>query len=295
METILFILSFIVIICFSIVYIRLFYITYKSRGTCLKRGYYDDEIKKDIKNDEDSYLKKHKNNNKTYATYYNEKYNKKKKKNKIISGIVDGFEILIILSCLTLFIYLSFNSGVNFVNGSGLLLIETGSMSEVNDYNSYLKDEKNGSYKYIDTRIGQYDLIGVNKFDESEDLTLYDIVAFKMDDEIIVHRLIDINEVDGEKKYTFRGDANNSSLADEINVSEDKIIGIYNGFKSTFLGYFTVFIKSGVGTVSIFATFLCIMVYMYFYDKNMKVYNEKYLTFLNEMDDSRTQENEEVL
>ena len=74
-----------------------------------------------------------------------------------------------------------------------------------------------------------------------------------MDDKIIVHRVYSIGEKDGHKLFTFRGDANPASMSGEINVTSDRIVGVFDGYQNQVLGSIVIYIQSGTGLISVFA------------------------------------------
>lgn len=80
-----------------------------------------------------------------------------------------------------------------------------------------------------------------------------DIITFRQPDSnaIITHRIIEIEEIDGELYFTTQGDNNYTSLDWEIGFGSEQIIGKYVG-KSGFIGsvYNTLF-SNGVNIIFI--------------------------------------------
>lgn len=66
------------------------------------------------------------------------------------------------------------------------------------------------------------DVIVVKETDET-DIEVGDIISFKQEEEVITHRIVDILEENGIKKYTTKGDNNN--LADKEKITYDDIEG----------------------------------------------------------------------
>ena len=134
-----------------------------------------------------------------------------------------------------------------FLGNTTYLTIKTGSMSEVYDGNEYIKENN------LTNQIEQYALIGINKINSEEDIKLYDVMAFYIDDDIYVHRVIDITcDDNGDTYYCFRGDANNASFKEECYVSFNRIIGKYNGTQSIFLGASITYLQSNIGIIAMF-------------------------------------------
>lgn len=96
------------------------------------------------------------------------------------------------------------------------------------------------------------DLIFIHTSFNESDLLEGDIVTFEMEvtvngnTGIIIntHRIIEIDEIDGVKYFTTKGDNNSSSDPNEIDFLGGKIIGVYHS-KSGFLGSIYHFIFSG--------------------------------------------------
>lgn len=73
----------------------------------------------------------------------------------------------------------------------------------------------------METEIYPYDLVLVK---DTDDIENGDIVAYREDDAVIVHRVIGSQkDSNGEECYETKGDNNNAS--DEFLISRDRIIG----------------------------------------------------------------------
>ena len=86
------------------------------------------------------------------------------------------------------------------------------------------------------------DIIFVKK---TNDIKEGDIVAFRFEDAIITHRVVEIVSEDGNKMYQTKGDANNDR--DPELIEEDKIEGEYQ-FKIPKMGNVILFLRSPFGT-----------------------------------------------
>ncbi len=127
-------------------------------------------------------------------------------------------------------------------------VVNTGSMSKKNPDNSYLFDNK------INEQIQMFDLIRTEKLPKEEDLKLYDIVVYEMDDILVVHRIVGIEEPDashpGERYFLLQGDAVDSP--DRFPVRYEQMKAIYKGERIAFIGSFILFMQSPAG-------YLCIL------------------------------------
>ncbi len=97
----------------------------------------------------------------------------------------------------------------------------------------------------METEIFPGDLVIVKEVD-ADTLKKDDIVAFQEDNIVITHRIVDIVEVNGEKRYITKGDNNNTK--DNGFVVEKQIEGLYQ-FKISGLGNLAVFIQTPIGMV----------------------------------------------
>lgn len=107
--------------------------------------------------------------------------------------------------------------------------------------------------------LNEGDMIFVDT--EPDILTVGDIITFRKPDEpnmIITHRIVEINDVDGVRLYTTKGDANDISGDWETNFQEDYIIGKYLS-KSAIIGNIYSFVFAG-GISVIFIAIIIIFV-----------------------------------
>lgn len=86
------------------------------------------------------------------------------------------------------------------------------------------------------------DVVALRKADEKtlKNMKKYTIIVYRIGNQHIVHRVIDIKEVNGEIFYQTKGDANNTPDADL--VSTDQVIGIYQ-FSIKYIGYPSVWLS----------------------------------------------------
>ena len=122
----------------------------------------------------------------------------------------------------------------------------------------------------MEAEICTGDLVIVKEVDPSI-LKKQDIIAFKEDEIVITHRIVDIIEENGIKKYITKGDNNNTQ--DKGYVVDEQVEGLYQ-FKITGLGNLAVFIQTPIGMVVSLSipVLLLILVQM---SENKKMQNEK--------------------
>lgn len=182
------------------------------------------------------------------------KLNKKKKSTKIISLVFSIIFTTLLVFALAFSLVLKAQENA-VVDGPTLKVVYSESMATKNEKNRYLFTNN------LNNQFNKFDLITIDKLPAEEDLKLYDIVVYKVEDSLVVHRIIAINtrDVDGETKttYTLRGDANEKS--DSKAITYDEMVGIYTGKRIAFVGSIIVFMQSPAGWI-VFAVIVMYMV-----------------------------------
>lgn len=267
LSTLVLIVSAISLVCFAIVYICIFSFYYFNRKKCIENKLEDNEVIKILDKDVEKYDKKKNKKLSFIDTYYKRK--KRKKVGNIISNSIVGVFLVALIGFFVWATVMKSNDQITYFGDKTYLVVQTSSMASINDNNKYLKDGSIDSKDKMNTRISQYAFIGIDKFKSEDQIKVYDIVAFRMDDKIIVHRVysISIGEKDGHKLFTFRGDANPASMSGEINVTSDRIVGVFDGYQNQVLGSIVIYIQSGTGLISVFAIAIVLMVYIFYYDR----------------------------
>lgn len=267
LSTLVLIVSAISLVCFAIVYICIFSFYYFNRKKCIENRLEDNEVIKILDKDVEKYDKKKNKKLSFIETYYKRK--KRKKVGNIISNSIVGIFLVALIGFFVWATVMKSNDQITYFGDKTYLVVQTSSMASINDNNKYLKDGSIDSKDKMNTRISQYAFIGIDKFKSEDQIKVYDIVAFRMDDKIIVHRVysISIEEKDGHKLFTFRGDANPASMSGEINVTSDRIVGVFDGYQNQVLGSIVIYIQSGTGLISVFAIAIVLMVYIFYYDR----------------------------
>lgn len=275
------VISIAVIVCFAFVYGIMFSLYYFSRKKAIEHKLEDDIISKQLDKDIAKFETKKISKTCLYPKYYYKKKKSRSNWNILGNSILAVIFVIMVVGFIFAMIIKGSNQAIS-IKGVTYYVIETGSMEEVNQNNDYLINPTSDN-EYINTRINQYSLVGIEDYTDVSQLEVYDIVAFEMDGKVVVHRLLAINhQEDGSYTFTFRGDANRYSLSGEIGVSEDRIIGVYNGYQSFVLGSLIVYLQSGIGLITIFAIIIVMSMYSYYYDKLEAGSKKRYEVLMNE-------------
>jgi signal peptidase I len=197
------------------------------------------------------------------------KKSRTKKGFKIFGKVLTSVVSVAILVFFVASIYSKISSNILSFGDTSVLVIVTGSMSEKNSANSYLAQNS------LNNQFSAGDIILIHKA-EQEELSVYDVVAYKNDDtgKIIVHRIRLIKSVDGITRYVTRGDANNVDDSSTGIVFED-VIGVYKDEKAAYIGSFVLFLQSNIGIITILSITYCLFMYD-FYDRKYDIkYNDR--------------------
>lgn len=254
------VISILVILGLVIVFCFLFFLYSFYKKKQIKYGFEDKELNDEITSTLYKTNKKNLSRNENLITYKDVIAREKSITSKlhivmdVVSGVIIAFLLAIFITGLTYRI----NNDNLFIGNTTYMTILTSSMEEKNEDNDYLL-----TYDLND-QITQYSLIGIDKINSEHDIELYDILAYKHDDIVIVHRVVEIKENDkGETIYRLQGDSNPSSLNYEKELMFDDFIGKYNGYQNYGLGVTLTYIKSNIGIIAILgaAIFLFLATY----------------------------------
>ena len=178
-----------------------------------------------------------------------ENQQKVKTRRKVIRIFKNVIFCLLLVIIVPLFVFSlinRFSSNVTMIGNKTIMVVASGSMSKQNEENTYL-------FTYnLNNQFQKYDVIILEKVNDSNELSLYDVVAYRNDEEInVIHRIIKINSLN----YETRGDANNSS--DKYKPEFKDIIGKYSGKKLEGIGMFIMFLQSYAGIITILSLIYC--------------------------------------
>ena len=140
-------------------------------------------------------------------------------------------------------IFISCTQNVTFDNAPTYRVVLTSSMEKKHKDNEYLFENN------LNNQISAFDLILTYKIPKEEDLKLYDIVVYEVDEILVVHRIVGIEEPNqyhpNERYFQLQGDAVGSP--DRFPVRYEQMRAIYRNEKIPFVGSFVMFMQSPAG------------------------------------------------
>lgn len=173
------------------------------------------------------------------------------KDNKIIKILENALTLIVCMVLIAAFVIslaVSFSKDAPADNIPTYRVVNTGSMAKKHEGNRYLFDNN------INDHIQTFDLIRTEKLPAEKDLKLYDTVVYEMDDVLVVHRIVEIEEPNdihpNERHFRLQGDAVESP--DRFPVRYGQMRAIYRGERIPFVGSFILFMQSPAG-------YLCIL------------------------------------
>ena len=179
-----------------------------------------------------------------------EEYIHDKNDNHILSGLFQKV-LLVITAIAILFFAASLALKLIEPKVEGKLAIPrvvlSDSMSYARESNTYLKT--NG----LEDQFQTFDLIFMKELPGEFELELYDVVVYQYRDELIIHRIVGIEEPNEKhpdhRLFELRGDAMKYSDVDKVEYSQMK--SIYEGDRVRFVGSFIAFMQSPAGYMCI--------------------------------------------
>ena len=123
----------------------------------------------------------------------------------------------------------------------------------------------------MEDTINKNDIIVVKKVDKDE-IKENDIISFDNGNEIITHRIVEIENINGETLYTTKGD--NNRFEDDEKISFEQIEGKYV-FKLSKLGYLMNFLKNRYFLTVLFIILIFCFIHIINVKKRIKNREEK--------------------
>lgn len=176
---------------------------------------------------------------------------REKRGGKDASGLLD--KIVSSVFCAIFILFFIFSTAVNITSQKMvgdipvLRVVQSASMSKKYEKNDWLfKNNLNDQFQ-------TFDLILTEKLPDEMDLKLYDIVVYEVDDTLIVHRIIKIEEANSKhpdcRWFTLQGD--NVQYPDKTPVLYSQMRAIYRGTRIPYIGSFVSFMQSPAGALCI--------------------------------------------
>ena len=123
----------------------------------------------------------------------------------------------------------------------------------------------------MENTINKNDVIVVKDVPKTE-IKLDDIIAFNNGEEVITHRVIDIENIDGKTLYTTKGD--NNRYPDKNKITYERIEGKYI-FKINKFGYFLNILKNRYLLSILFVILVLCLVHIVMVKRRKKKREEK--------------------
>ncbi len=169
-------------------------------------------------------------------------------------------------------------------------VVNSDSMSKKHEKNDYLIENN------LNDQFGTFDLIITYGVPEEKDLKLYDIVVYRYEDMLVVHRIVQIvHTKQNGTYYMLQGD--NEPRVDVMPVYYDQMVAIYRGDRIPFIGSFIKFMQSPAGWICIFLVIVAMIAGPYL-DKKLEKERAKRLAIIqgignNVEDDEFSKENKD--
>ncbi len=225
-----------------------------------------------------------------------EQHKKQKLKKETKFGKVCDYALTIILVAIfaVVFsgsIYINCTQEVYFDSVPTYRVVQTGSMAKKHSKNTYLTENQ------LNDQIQTFDLILTYKLPKEEDLELYDIVVYEVDEMLIVHRIVGIEEPNerhpNERWFLLQGDA--VEAADRFPVKYEQMKGIYRGEKVPFIGSFVLFMQSPAGWLCMLLVVGAIIITPIIENKLIKVINDRIAIILPKLENQVAKTEDQLL
>ena len=174
---------------------------------------------------------------------------------KLLKGRLRKLLLIFIILALAVFawtFYVRFSSPMAVGDVPTPRVVLSDSMSYKNKSNEYLT--RNG----LDDQFDTFDIIMTYELPDEFELEMYDVVVYEINHELIVHRIVGIEEPNEKhpdhRLFRFQGDA--LKYSDQQAVEYSQMRAIYRGDKIQYVGSFVLFMQSPAG-------YICIMLILF--------------------------------
>ncbi len=163
------------------------------------------------------------------------------------SYVINVFLSLVFVAVFAVAMVMNFSTVSHSNTFPTLRVVQSGSMAEKYSGNRYLVEND------LNDQFDTYDIVLTYKMPDEFDLELYDIVVYEVEETLVIHRIIAIEEPNEKhpdcRYFTLKGDA--SEYRDRFPVLYSQMRGIYRGEKVRYLGSFITFLQSFAGWICI--------------------------------------------
>ncbi len=159
------------------------------------------------------------------------------------------FKAIAVLFVCALFIVFGFTAYMQIMaekptlDKPTLRVVYSDSMSKKYEKNEYLFEND------LNDQFSRFDLVVTYQLPKESDLQLYDIVVYEVDDVLLIHRIIEIEEPNdkhpNERYFRLQGDL--VEYPDKFPVRYSQMKAIYRGERVPFAGSFVMFLQSPAG------------------------------------------------
>jgi len=162
---------------------------------------------------------------------------------KVVENIASCLVLVVVLGAFLLSLCVQFSGGAVCGGMPSTKIVLSDSMSFKHDANTYLSE--NG----LNDQFNTFDLVFLEALPQEDDLELYDVVVYEYHDELIIHRIVGIEEPNDKhpdcRHFLLRGDA--VRYSDEFPVLYSQMKAIYRGDRIPYVGSFFAFMQSPAG------------------------------------------------
>lgn len=160
-------------------------------------------------------------------------------------------------------------------------VVQTGSMEKKHAKNKYLVEND------LNDQIQTFDVIRTEKLPDEMELELYDIVVYEINDILVVHRIVGIEEPNEWhpdcRHFKTQGDAN--EYADRYPVKYEQMKAIYTGERYPFVGSFVLFMQSPAGWLCILLILIAVIATPILEQKLIEAKDERLYLYLSQLED----------
>ena len=164
----------------------------------------------------------------------------------LLSRLLSGVLCLAMLGVFAFSIYLKLTES-EFSQSASVWIVKSPSMSFKHEENSYLFRNN------LNDQLNTFDLVVTRPLPAENELQVYDIVVYEVNNELVIHRIVAIEEPNdkhpGKRYFLLQGDA--VDKPDRFPVYYSQMKAIYEGERIPFLGSFISFMQSPSGYICI--------------------------------------------
>ena len=172
-----------------------------------------------------------------------EKTKRKRLVSVILDRVISALICIVMCSAAVFSVYMNMTEGKRPNGIPSLKVVKSASMSYKHAANEYLIQND------LDDQIQTFDVIVTRHLPPEENLKLFDIVMYEVDNTYLVHRIVGIEEPNenhpDHRHFLLQGDA--VSAPDIFPVLYSQMHGIYYGERIPFVGSFIMFMQSPAG------------------------------------------------